>query len=77
LTQWGTTLTGTRSRCRAGIRLTGRTCNAVSQLGSGVKSMFGGELRGMTKALSASRNEVMERMITEASKRGANAIVAM
>jgi uncharacterized protein YbjQ (UPF0145 family) len=57
--------------------LTVRSRNAVSQLGSGVKSMFGGELRGMTKALSASRNEVMERMIAEASRRGANAIVAM
>jgi uncharacterized protein YbjQ (UPF0145 family) len=57
--------------------LTVRSRNAVSQLGSGLKSMFGGELRGMTKALSASRNEVMERMIAEASSRGANAIVAM
>jgi uncharacterized protein YbjQ (UPF0145 family) len=57
--------------------LTVRSRNAVSQLGSGLKSMFGGELRGMTKALVASRNEVMDRMIAEASERGGNAIVAM
>ena len=39
--------------------------------------MFGGELAGMTKALSDSRNEAMGRMIEEARARGGNAIVAM
>jgi uncharacterized protein YbjQ (UPF0145 family) len=57
--------------------LTVRSRNAFSQLGAGFKSMFGGELKGMTKALEDSRNEVMQRMIQEAVNRGANAIVAM
>jgi uncharacterized protein YbjQ (UPF0145 family) len=57
--------------------LTVRSRNAFSQVGAGLKAMFGGELKGMTKALVDSRNEVMERMTTEAHERGANAIVAM
>jgi uncharacterized protein YbjQ (UPF0145 family) len=57
--------------------LTVRSRNAFSQMGAGFKSMFGGELKGMTKALVDSRNEVMSRMIGEAQARGANAIVAM
>lgn len=57
--------------------LTVRSRNLGSQIGAGLKSMFGGELRGMTKALVDSRNEVMARMIGEAQARGANAVVAM
>jgi uncharacterized protein YbjQ (UPF0145 family) len=57
--------------------LTVRSRNAFSQMGAGLKSMFGGELKGMTKALVDSRNEVMSRMIAEAQSRGANAIIAM
>lgn len=48
--------------------LTVRSRNAFSQMGAGLKSMFGGELKGMTKALVDSRNEVMERMIAEARR---------
>jgi uncharacterized protein YbjQ (UPF0145 family) len=57
--------------------LTVRSRNAVSTMGSGFKSMFGGELKGLTKALSASRHEVLERMIAEARDKGGNAIIAM
>jgi uncharacterized protein YbjQ (UPF0145 family) len=57
--------------------LTVRSRNAFSQLGAGLKSMFGGELRGMTQALYESRNEVMNRMIAEAERRGGNAILGM
>jgi uncharacterized protein YbjQ (UPF0145 family) len=57
--------------------LTVRSRNIGSQIGAGLKSMFGGELKGMTKALVDSRNEVMNRVIGEAQARGANAIVAM
>ena len=35
-------------------------------MGSGLKSMFGGELKGMTQALTDSRNQVMQRMVEEA-----------
>ena len=57
--------------------LTVRSRNIGSQLGASFKSILGGELKGMTKALVDSRREVMERMIQEAEAKGADAIVAM
>jgi uncharacterized protein YbjQ (UPF0145 family) len=57
--------------------LTVRSRNLGSQLGAGFKSMLGGELKGMTKALVDSRQQVMQRMIDEAEAKGGNAIVAM
>jgi len=57
--------------------LTVRSRNAFSQFGAGLKSIVGGELRGMTTALVDSRNQVMQRLIDEAAGRGANAILAM
>jgi uncharacterized protein YbjQ (UPF0145 family) len=63
--------------CGEVFGLTVRSRNAFSQMGSGFKSMFGGELQGMTKNLAESRNQVMGRMIEEARARGGNAVVAM
>ena len=57
--------------------LTVRSRNVGSQIGAGLKSIMGGELRGMTKALVESRAQVTERMVEEAEARGANAILAM
>jgi len=57
--------------------LTVRSRNIGSQLGAGLKSIFGGELKGMTKALVDSRRDVMQRMVEEAQAKGANAIIAM
>ena len=57
--------------------LTVRSRNIGSQLGAGLKSILGGELKGMTKALSDSRQQVIERMVEEAEAKGANAILAM
>ena len=57
--------------------LTVRSRNAFSQLGAGLKSIVGGELKGMTKALVESRQQVIDRMVEEAEAKGANAIVAM
>jgi uncharacterized protein YbjQ (UPF0145 family) len=57
--------------------LTVRSRNAFSQFGAGLKSILGGELKGMTKALVDSREEVIQRMTAEAEAKGANAIVAM
>jgi uncharacterized protein YbjQ (UPF0145 family) len=57
--------------------LTVRSRNLGSQIGAGLKSIMGGELRGMTKALVDSRQQVMDRMIEEAEARGANAVLAM
>ena len=57
--------------------LTVRSRNVGSQIGAGFKSLLGGELKGMTKALIDSREQVRQRMIEEAEAHGANAIVAM
>ena len=57
--------------------LTVRSRNLGSQIGAGLKSIVGGELKGMTTALIDSRKQVMERMVEEAEATGANAIVAM
>jgi uncharacterized protein YbjQ (UPF0145 family) len=57
--------------------LTVRSRNIGSQLGAGLKSIMGGELKGMTKALVDSRIQVIERMVEEAEAKGADAVVAM
>ncbi len=57
--------------------LTVRSRNIGSQLGAGFKSLVGGELKGMTKALVDSRLQVIDRMVEEAEAKGADAIVAM
>ena len=63
--------------CGEVFGLTVRSRNAFSQMGAGLKSMFGGELQGMTKNLIESRNEVMARMLEQARQKGGNAVVAM
>jgi uncharacterized protein YbjQ (UPF0145 family) len=57
--------------------LTVRSRNIGSQIGAQLKSIIGGELKGMTTALIDSRKQVMDRMIQEAEEKGANAIIAM
>ena len=57
--------------------LTVRSRNVGSQIGAGLKSIVGGELKGMTKALVDSRLQVIERMVEEAQGKRADAIVAM
>ena len=57
--------------------LTVRSRNIGSQFGSAFKSLGGGELKGMTKNLIDSRNEVIERMTQEAQARGGDAVLAM
>ena len=63
--------------CGEVFGLTVRSRNAFSQAGAGFKSMLGGELKGMTKSLTDSRNEVMNRMFEEARVRGGNAVIGM
>jgi|SRR5436853_7188734 len=57
--------------------LTVRSRNIGSQFGAGLKSIMGGELKGMTKALIDSREQVIARMVEEAQAKGADAVVAM
>ena len=56
--------------------LTVRSRNVGSQIGSGLKSLVGGELKGMTKNLALSRQEVIGRMVEEAEAKGADAVIA-
>jgi uncharacterized protein YbjQ (UPF0145 family) len=57
--------------------LTVRSRNIGSQFGAAFKSLGGGELRGMTKNLAMSRQEVIERMVQEAQAKGGEAVLAM
>lgn len=57
--------------------LTVRSRNIGSQLGAAFKSIAGGELKGMTKNLVTSRNEVIGRMTEAAQEKGADACLAM
>ena len=56
--------------------LTVRSRNLGSQIGAGLKSLVGGELKGMTKMLAAGRQDATDRLTEEAEAKGANAIVA-
>ena len=56
--------------------LTVRSRNIGSQIGASFKSLVGGELKGMTKVLASSRDEVTERLVVEATSKGANAVLA-
>jgi uncharacterized protein YbjQ (UPF0145 family) len=57
--------------------ITVRSRNVGSQLGAGFKSLVGGELKGMTKMLVASRTEAQDRLAEAAQAKGADAILAM
>ncbi|MSQ36472.1 MAG: YbjQ family protein [Dehalococcoidia bacterium] len=57
--------------------LTVRSRNVFSQLGSAVRSLAGGELKGMTTMLQQAREQGIARLVAEAEARAANAIIAM
>ena len=54
-----------------------RSRNLFSNLGAGLRTIFGGEVRGYTKLLSDTREQAMERLCNEAQARGANAVLMM
>jgi uncharacterized protein YbjQ (UPF0145 family) len=56
--------------------LTVRSRNLGSQIGAGLKSIVGGELKGMTKMLAEGRQHATDRLVDEAEAKGANAIIA-
>ena len=56
--------------------LTVRARNIGAQFGATLKSLVGGELKGMTKLLVAGRAHAQERLVEEAEGKGANAIIA-
>jgi uncharacterized protein YbjQ (UPF0145 family) len=56
--------------------LTVRSRNLGSTIGAALKSLVGGELKGMTKMLAMGRVHAQERLVEEAEAKGANAIIA-
>lgn len=56
--------------------LTVRARNIGSQFGASLKSLVGGELKGMTKMLAEGRVHAQERLEEEAAAKGADAIIA-
>ncbi|MFG3051971.1 YbjQ family protein [Kitasatospora sp. NPDC048239] len=57
--------------------LTVRSRHIGSQIGASLKSLVGGELKGLTKTLVESRNEAMARLVEQAQARGGNAVLMM
>jgi uncharacterized protein YbjQ (UPF0145 family) len=56
--------------------LTVRSRNLGSQIGATLKSLVGGELKGMTKMLAQGRTHATERLVEEAESKGSNAVIA-
>jgi uncharacterized protein YbjQ (UPF0145 family) len=56
--------------------LTVRSRNLGVQFGAFFKSWVGGELKGITKLLTAGRADASERLVAEAEAKGANAVIA-
>jgi uncharacterized protein YbjQ (UPF0145 family) len=56
--------------------LTVRSRNLGSQIGASLKSLVGGELKGMTKMLADGRRDAQERLAAEAEALGGNAVIA-
>jgi len=56
--------------------LTVRSRNVGSQIGASLKSMVGGELKGMTKMLAEGREHAQQRLVETAEGKGANAVIA-
>ena len=66
-----------RQVCGEVFGLTVRARHVGSQVGAGLKSLVGGELRGQTKMLIESRQQAQLRLEEEATARGADAVLAM
>jgi uncharacterized protein YbjQ (UPF0145 family) len=56
--------------------LTVRSRNVGSQIGASLKSLVGGELKGMTRMLADGRTHAQQRLVEEAEAKGANAVLA-
>src|SRR6201997_4761687 len=54
-----------------------RARNAFSNVGAGLRTLFGGEVAGYTQLLSDSREQAIERLRRAAIEKGGNAVLAM
>lgn len=57
--------------------VTTQSRNFASDIGAGLKSIVGGEIKGYTKMLTNSRHEALKRLEKEAKDLGADAVVMM
>ena len=51
--------------------------NFVSDFGQGIKSIVGGELKSYTSMMEKARNQATQRMVDQAVKMGADAIIGV
>ena len=54
-----------------------RARNVFSNMGAGLRTLFGGEVTGYTQLLSDSREQAIARLRLAAIEKGGNAVVAM
>jgi uncharacterized protein YbjQ (UPF0145 family) len=54
-----------------------RARNALSNMGAGLRTLFGGEVAGYTQLLSDSREQAIGRLRLAVIEKGGNAVVAM
>ncbi|MCR5735612.1 MAG: YbjQ family protein [Lachnospiraceae bacterium] len=54
-----------------------QTVNAFKDIGAGLKTLVGGELGNYNKMMENARNIATERMVEEANRLGADAVVCM
>lgn len=73
------TVPGTTISATHGVAMgnTIRSKNVGKDIGAGLKSLVGGELKSYTKMLTEARNEAIQRMSDEAAAMGANGVVSV
>lgn len=71
------TIPGMKIKAHCGLvsGSTVRAKNAIKDIGAGLKNMIGGELKSYTELLSEAREEAINRMIAQAKRLKANAVV--
>jgi uncharacterized protein YbjQ (UPF0145 family) len=70
----GYEITETKGFCYG---LTVRSRGLGGQVGAGIRSMFGGEIKEYVKMMEESRDEAVYRMIDHARQMGANAVISV
>lgn len=64
-----------KTQCGLVSGSTVRAKNAIKDFGAGLKNIVGGELKSYTELLNEARNDAISRMVAQAKKLKANAIV--
>lgn len=54
-----------------------KTKHVGRDIGASLKTLVGGEIKGYSDLMKEARKEALERMVVEAEKLGANAIISM